>query len=159
MVDERAEAAEGRRWTTRRVVVTAVVATVVVFGLLQLVPYRVTTPSQRADPPWDSPRTEVLFARACADCHSNRTRGQWYEHVAPVSWWIKGHIDEGRDELNIDDYPRIGEGGGEAAETVQDGSMPPSYYTWFGRHPEAELTAAERAELEQGLIATFGRGH
>jgi hypothetical protein len=34
--------------------------------------------------------------------------------------------------------------------------MPPSFYTTFGRHPEAKLTQAEIAELIAGLKATPG---
>src|SRR4051794_16607373 len=87
---------------------------------IQLIPYRVSDPSARASVPWDSPRTEALAMQACADCHSNRTKLLWFEHVAPISWWIKGHVDEGRDALNFDDWPRLGEGGGEAAKTVSN---------------------------------------
>ena len=133
-------------------------ALVAVMVIIQLVPYRVTDPSSRANVPWDSARTETLFRRACADCHSNQTHLQAFEHVAPLSWWLKGHVDEGRDALNVDEYPRVGEGGGEAAETVREGEMPPSYYTWFGMHPDANLTPAEQDELAKGLVATFGRG-
>jgi mono/diheme cytochrome c family protein len=137
--------------------VRAGLAAVIVLGLMQLVPYRVTDPSLRSQPPWDSPQTRSLFVRACADCHSNRTRSEWYEHVAPVSWWIKGHVDGGRSALNVDEWPNVGEGGGEAAETIRERSMPPSYYTWFGLHGAAKLTPAERDELVRGLRATLKR--
>jgi hypothetical protein len=36
--------------------------------------------------------------------------------------------------------------------------MPPSYFTRFGRHPEANLTPAEKQELIAGLRATPGIG-
>ena len=29
-----------------------------------------------AEPKWDSPKTKELFARGCADCHSNETFGE-----------------------------------------------------------------------------------
>ncbi|MBW8826477.1 MAG: heme-binding domain-containing protein [Acidobacteria bacterium] len=133
------------------------VLAVALFAVVQVVPYRISNPAARADPPWDSPTTRDLALRACADCHSNRTRVVWYEHVAPVSWWIKGHVDEGRSALNFDKWPSgLGEGAHDAAETVRDGSMPPSYYTWFGLHSNARLTAAERDQLARGLLATLG---
>ena len=58
---------------------------------------------------------------------------------------------------------RSGGESGDAAETVSDGSMPPSYYTWLGLHSDAKLTAAERKDLAAGLRATLqgwdcGRG-
>jgi mono/diheme cytochrome c family protein len=156
MADE-VSTSRGRSGRARRagLIVAALLAVMV---LIQLVPIRVSSPSARADVPWDSARTEQLFNRACADCHSNQAHLQWFEHAAPVSWWIKGHVDEGRDALNVDEYPKVGEGGGEAAETVREGEMPPSYYTWFGMHADAKLTPAEQQELAKGLVATFGRG-
>ena len=53
-------------------------------------------------------RSEVgsTLARACGDCHSNQTSLPWYGHVAPVSWWIKSHVREGREELNFSEWTR-----------------------------------------------------
>jgi hypothetical protein len=134
-------------------------AIVLLFVLIQLVPYRVSNPSTRHEPPWDSPRTRRLAVAACFDCHSNETRSYWYEKVAPVSWWIKNHVDEGRDALNFSEWPAgKGEGADDAAETVRDRSMPPDYYTWLGLHSDARLTPTERRELADGLRATLGAG-
>src|SRR6478752_7651533 len=132
-------------------------AIVVVFVGIQFVPYRVTNPPVHQEPPWDSARTRQLAVAACFDCHSNQTRSYWYEKIAPVSWWIKNHVDEGRRRLNFDEW-RPGRGGGRAARTVSRGSMPPSYYTWLGLHSNAKLTAAEKQELARGLEATLGPG-
>ena len=137
--------------------VRLLVGVVVIFGLIQLIPNRVTNPSARHEPPWNSPQTRALAVAACFDCHSNQTRSYWYEKVAPVSWWIKNHVDEGRRRLNFDEW-QPGRGGGRAARTVQRGSMPPSYYTWFGLHSNAKLTAKQKQELAQGLEATLGPG-
>ncbi len=43
---------------------------------IQLVPSRVSNPSARNEPPWDSPRTRTLAVAACFDCHSNETKAQ-----------------------------------------------------------------------------------
>ena len=137
--------------------VRLLVGVVVIFGLIQLIPNRVTNPSARHEPPWNSPQTRALAVAACFDCHSNQTRSYWYEKVAPVSWWIKNHVVEGRRRLNFDEW-QPGRGGGRAARTVQRGSMPPSYYTWFGLHSNAKLTAKQKQELAQGLEATLGPG-
>jgi mono/diheme cytochrome c family protein len=136
-----------------------VIAVVAVFGLIQLIPNRVSNPSARHEPPWDSPQTLALAKVACFDCHSNQTRSYWYEKVAPVSWWIKNHVDDGRAKLNFDEWqPGTGAGGGRAARTVERGSMPPSFYTWLGRHSDAKLTPQQRQQLAQGLEATLGPG-
>jgi hypothetical protein len=138
-------------------VLRVLLGVVVVFGLIQLIPNRVTNPRPRNEPPWDSPRTRQLAVAACFDCHSNQTRRVWYEQIAPVAWWIKGHVDDGRAKLNFDEW-QPGEGGRRAAQTVIDGSMPPGYYTWLGLHPNAKLTTAQRQQLAQGLQATLGPG-
>jgi hypothetical protein len=129
------------------------------FLLIQLVPYRISNPSTRQEPHWDSARTRRLAVAACYDCHSNETKSEWFSNIAPVSWWLKNHVDEGRSALNFSEWNRKqGEGAGDAAETVAEGSMPPAYYTWFRLHSAAKLTKAERDELVRGLKASLGGG-
>jgi hypothetical protein len=83
-------------------------------------------------------------------------RTPWYGKVAPVSWWLKNHVSEGRAALNFSEWhgPQ-GEGSSEASQSVLDGSMPPSYYTWFGLHSGAKLTPAERRQLADGLLQSL----
>ena len=133
---------------------TAVV--VVLFGLIQLVPYRVDNPPVQQEPNWDSPRTRQLAKVACFDCHSNETNTLWFEDIAPLSWWITNHVKEGRDRLNFSEWgKRGGEGRDDAVETLENGSMPPGYYTWFGLHGDAKLSAKEPQELVDGLRRTL----
>lgn len=140
------------------------VATVAVFAVIQLVPYGKsgTNPSnfdRQFEPDWDSPRTRELTVNACYGCHSNEVEYPSYSKIAPISWAVQSHIDEGRNEVNFslakksNDLREMGE---ESIETIREGSMPPSYYTRFGMHPEAKLTDAEKNELIQGLMKTFG---
>jgi hypothetical protein len=130
----------------------------VAFLLIQLVPYRVSNPSARDEPNWDSPRTRELAVAACYDCHSNAVHTPWYGRIAPVSWWITNHVDNGRSALNFSEWRGgRGEGARGAIETIRDGSMPPSYYTWFGLHSKAKLSKAEQDELIRGLQATLNR--
>ncbi len=140
----------------RRFILFTVIGLAVVFGGLQLIPYRVTNPSARNEPAWDTPRTRQLAVAACYDCHSNETTTYWWEDVAPLSWWITNHVDEGRAALNFSECTqRSGGESGDAAETVTNGSMPPGYYTWFGLHSNATLTASERKDLAAGLRSTL----
>jgi len=133
------------------------IGVVVVFVILQLVPKRVSNPAVRAEPPWDSPATRQLAVTACFNCHSNRTHLAWFEHVAPLSWWIAGHVDEGRGKLNFSEYdPKRHGSGARIAREVQKGSMPPGYYAWFWQHGEAQLSPADKDALIKGLTATFG---
>jgi mono/diheme cytochrome c family protein len=127
------------------------------FALMQLVPYRVSNPKVSAEPKWDSPQTRALAVAACYDCHSNETKTPWYGKIAPVSWWLTNHVEDGRAAVNFSEWDRPqGEGARNLAGSVREGSMPPSYYTWFGLHSGAKLTSVQRAALIAGLTKTFG---
>lgn len=127
--------------------------------VLQLVPYgrRHSNPPAGAVAAWDSPRTLELAKRACFDCHSNETRWPWYSHIAPLSWRIQNHVDEGREHLNLTAFDAgskdMRHAAGEAGEVLAEGEMPPLDYLLA--HPEARLSASERRELVAGLNATF----
>lgn len=126
---------------------------------LQLVPYGRdhSAPADGAQPAWSSARTIELAKRACYDCHSNETRWPWYSNIAPISWRIFRHVEEGREKLNFSAFdPRnehVADAAGEAGETVTKKEMPPSDYLLA--HPEARLTAEERKLLAAGLDSTF----
>jgi mono/diheme cytochrome c family protein len=128
--------------------------------LIQFIPYGRdhSNPPVSAEPAWDSPETRALTVAACFDCHSNETHTPWWEDVAPLSWWITNHVREGRGALNFSEWDRRQEEADDAVETVEDGSMPPGYYTWLGMHADAKLSAAERRELADGLRRTLGGG-
>jgi hypothetical protein len=130
----------------------------VAFGLIQLIPYRVSNPAVSAEPSWDSPQTRKLAVAACFDCHSNETHTQWWEDVAPLSWWITNHVKEGRAALNFSEWDKHPGEADDAAETVRGGEMPPNYYTWLGMHANAKLTPGQRRQLADGLQKTLGGG-
>ena len=137
---------------------TIVALTALVLGgflLIQLVPFGRdhTNPPVIQEPAWDSPQTQELFTRACADCHSNTTVWPWYSNVAPVSWLVYNDTMEGRQKFNVSEWNRPQEAD-EAAKLVSEGEMPPAIY--LPTHPAARLTAAEKEQLIRGLQATFG---
>lgn len=140
-----------RRWWLRILLVG-----VAGFLLIQLVPYGVDNPPARDEPAWDSPQTRELAVRACFDCHSNETEVLWFEHVAPIKWYVANHVKEGRAALNFSEWStNAGEEADDAAEAVEEGSMPPSSYTALGLHRDAQLTEAETAALIAGLERTI----
>jgi mono/diheme cytochrome c family protein len=147
----------------KRFLLYAAIGLVAVVALIQLVPYRVSNPNVHHEPTWDSAQTRKLAAVACFNCHSNDTETYWWEDVAPISWWITNHVEEGRNALNFSECTRRTGGENDAAETVSNGSMPPDYYTWLGLHSDAKLTTRERQLLAAGLRTTLqgwdcGRG-
>ncbi len=125
--------------------------------LIQFVPYgrEHTNPEVVSEPRWDSPRTRELFMRACGDCHSNETKWPWYSGIAPISWLVAYDVDEGREHFNVSMWGVQEENEGEeAAEEVREGEMPP--FGYLLAHPEARLDEAEKRELIEGLVRTFG---
>ncbi|GBD09038.1 hypothetical protein HRbin22_01285 [Candidatus Thermoflexus japonica] len=138
------------------------VLTLAALLIAQLIPVPRTNPPVRAVVSWDSPQTQVLWQRACADCHSNETRWPWYTAIAPASWLTALHVNEGRQALNLSELDlarlsparkaRLAE---EIAQVIRNGSMPPADYLLT--HPEARLTDLEKELLIQGIQETFSR--
>lgn len=99
-----------------------------------------------------SPPEEVatILKTACYDCHSYSTRYPWYTNIQPVAWWVKDHIDHGRDELNFSEFGsytqrRADHKLEEAAEYILNEEMPLPSFTWA--HAEARLTDEQREFL------------
>jgi hypothetical protein len=113
-----------------------------------------------ANPPAE---VQTILKNACYDCHSYETRYPWYAQIAPVSWFLADHINEGRDHLNFSTFGQLAAGDraealGEAAETIQEGEMPLPSYTWLGLHPEAKLSQDQQNLLLGWLQANGGEG-
>lgn len=87
---------------------------------------------------------------ACYDCHSYQSKYPWYANIAPVSWWLKGHINGGRQHLNFSTWGTYSQKKQhhkmeECIEMMQNGSMPLKSFKWG--HPEARLSDTEIESL------------
>lgn len=96
------------------------------------------------------PEVAAIINRSCYDCHSNETRYPWYSNIAPSSWILKNHIDEGRKELNFSTFavyePKIqAHKLQECIEMVERKEMPLESY--FVGHQDAKLTDEQRKIL------------
>jgi Haem-binding domain len=142
----------------RRLLLNVGLGLLLVAVLLQLVPLgrSHTNPPVRQDAPWPDGRTRELALTACYDCHSNQTRWPPHSYVAPFSWLVTRDVERGRDELNFSDWAEDGGEADDAAETVADGSMPPTRYVLV--HPDARLSDAERRLLTDALAAMRAGG-
>lgn len=92
----------------------------------------------------------VLLQAACYDCHSNNTQYPWYTNIQPVGWWLRGHIDNGKSNLNFNEFAAYSPDKqkdklGAIAASQQDEWMPLKSYTWM--HKEAKLTPAQRQQI------------
>jgi len=92
-----------------------------------------------------------MLQTSCYDCHSNHSKYPWYTNVAPMSWFVKDHINEAREYFNFSEWSsmtakrqdHILE---ECAEEVEENEMPLESYVWM--HSEAELTHEQKETLE-----------
>ncbi len=130
----------------------------VLFAAIQFVPYgkNHTNPPILNEVQWDVPRTQELFNRACADCHSHQTVYPWYAHVAPFSWLVMHDIEEGREKLNVSMMGvQTKNKVKDAADEVKEREMP--ILPYLLAHPAARLSDREKTELIHGLEETFGK--
>lgn len=94
--------------------------------------------------------TQQLLKNACFNCHSNHTDYPWYGYVAPVSWWLNGHINGAKDHLNFSEWDKYSRKDqiarlNKICEDIKEGDMPLASYRLI--HKEARLTSAEKQEI------------
>ena len=137
----------------KKKIVIAAGVMVVLLVVIQLIPVPHTNPPVTRQIQWDSAQTQALAQRACGDCHSNTTVWPWYSTIAPISWRIASHINDGRRRLNFSQWDRPNENSDRIIEQITSGRMPPWDYLLM--HPEARLTPAEQQALIDGLKQTL----
>ena len=100
----------------------------------------------------ESPSEEVvtIMKASCLNCHTNRIDYPWYSEIAPVSWWIADHIEEGREHLNFSEWGLYSDAkkehkAEESWEEVEEKEMPLESYAFM--HSEANLSDEEREVL------------
>ena len=94
-----------------------------------------------------NPQVGRIMERSCQDCHSNRTAWPWYSRVAPVSWVIARHVNEGREILDFSDWSTEPPSEGERmliCDAVSDGRMPLPGYTAIHRNARLSKQDVER---------------
>lgn len=100
----------------------------------------------RANPtggrPFDGPENvKAIFTRACFDCHSNETRWPLYSEVAPFSWLVANHVEEGRRKLNFSTIAPDRIPFDEVCQEMEAARMPMKSYLLV--HWDAKLTPEE----------------
>lgn len=142
----------------RRILLGIVAGLMVGLLAIQLVPYGRDhiNPPVTAEPAWDSPQTRAFAVSACFACHSNESEWPWYSDIAPFSWLVQRHVDEGRAKLNFSQWGTGEQESDEIVEIVREGEMPTWDYELL--HPDARLSDADMQTFLAGLAATFGGG-
>lgn len=132
-----------------------IIGLIVVVVLIQFIRIDKTNPP--AEPQQDfivitQPPAEIVFLlkESCYDCHSNETNYPWYFNVAPISWWAKDHVNDGRKHLNYSTWgtykkERKEHKLDEMYSEVEEGEMPLTSYTLM--HGAAKLTPGQKTAL------------
>jgi hypothetical protein len=133
---------------------SAIVLALIFVGIQFIRPARINPPIDEAETIQTklnvAPEIDSILARSCNDCHSNRTDWVWYSNVAPASWFMAYHVEEGRIELNFSEWGKLSPGRAsrkleEICEQVNAGEMPIWNYVLL--HPSAHLTDADKKAL------------
>lgn len=141
----------------RRLAATFVAIVFAVFIVIQFVPVDRTNPPVLSEIPAPAEVMSIL-RRSCYDCHSHETRWPWYAYVAPASWFLVDHIEDGRRDLNFSDWPVFdfeeqALALGDVRDQLTSGEMPLRSYLLL--HPEARLNEAERKILLDWAASGF----
>jgi len=95
-----------------------------------------------------------ILKTSCYDCHSSETKYPWYQNVAPVSWIMADHINQGRKALDFSNWENMGqkiklERLERAKKVINNGMMPKDEYLLM--HKEAVLNNEDKQILQQFL--------
>lgn len=101
-------------------------------------------------------QVQAILKRACFDCHSNETNLRWYDKIAPVSWEVASHVNEGRKVLNFSTWKELAPADQkaklwEAVNQIIAGAMPLKSYAAV--HPGAKVSEADLSVLKQYLAS------
>jgi len=126
-------------------------AIALIFIGIQFIPVEKTNPEEKAPIQVDDASMRSFLEVSCMDCHSNNTVWPWYASIAPVSWKIAEHVNEGREELNFSEWESYSDKKKihkleEMYEETQEGHMPEGNYELL--HEGAEVTNEELIALK-----------
>ena len=90
-----------------------------------------------------SSEVQEIIKTSCADCHSNYTKYPWYSEIAPVSWYLAQHVNNGKVHLNFSEWTLYNKNQKEhiihdLEEVLESHEMPLKSYLLL--HEEAIMT-------------------
>ncbi|MBS1535072.1 heme-binding domain-containing protein [Flavobacterium sp.] len=93
---------------------------------------------------------ETTLRASCYDCHSDNTNYPWYSYVQPIRFFMDGHINEGKKELNFNEFGNYSNRKQRSkleaiSKQIKSNEMPLSSYTLI--HKNAILTAKQKEEI------------
>jgi len=140
----------------KKTLIKIIGGTLGVFALMQLIPVdRENKPVRASDNFVDLYKTpaevRTVLKKACYDCHSNETIYPKYAYIAPLSWSIKEHVNEGREHLNFSEWGTFNKDIRRSmlkntVLEVKENKMPLLGYV--AQHPEARMSEQDKKMLE-----------
>lgn len=86
---------------------------------------------------------QQIIKTSCADCHSNKTVYPWYSEIAPISWFLASHVNDGKEHLNFSEWSTYNDN--QKSHIIKDlnkelksHKMPLNSYLWI--HKDAKMT-------------------
>ena len=91
---------------------------------------------------------------SCYDCHSNNTVYPWYNKIQPVSWFLEGHVAEGKSELNFSEWDNYSNRRKKSKlksiiSQINEDNMPLSSYVFI--HGKAKLSKMEKEAITEWI--------
>lgn len=101
-----------------------------------------------------------ILERACYDCHSNESKLEWFDKVAPVSYLVGQDIREARLRFNFSEWDRNPPAVQELllwemVNAIEQGKMPLKRYKKV--HPGGQVSASELVVLKRYVNTLPGR--
>ena len=94
---------------------------------------------------------QVILKTSCFDCHSSHTTFPWYSNIAPVSWFTKDHVKEGREHMNFSTWNSYEDENKlkylEKIPKAIESKMPMASYLIM--HKDAKLSDEDKAALKE----------
>lgn len=86
---------------------------------------------------------QEIIKTSCADCHSNTTKYPWYSEIAPISWYLASHVNDGKEHLNFSEWAAYNKYQKEhilkdLKKVLKSKEMPLNSYLW--QHKEAVVS-------------------
>lgn len=86
---------------------------------------------------------QQIIKTSCADCHSNTTVYPWYSEIAPISWYLASHVNDGKEHLNFSEWATYNKNQKEhiikdLKKELKSKEMPLNSYLWI--HKDAVVS-------------------
>ncbi|MEA2027489.1 MAG: heme-binding domain-containing protein [Campylobacterota bacterium] len=135
-----------------------IIAAILLAGM-QFIQVEITSPATQKNEIVAPEEVTVVLQKSCYDCHSNDITMPWYGDVAPMAWFVRKHINDGRKVVNFstfNDLPRDKQK--DMYERIAKSvviRMPLPSYTWI--HGETKLTQKEKKMIQEWSKEEFKR--